>query len=91
MFCHQTLLELISHSKTFNSLLQNSGSAASSVGNDTGLKMDDETRRFTAESEKWLLMLETNASIYGIATASRYPLIVVALSLRVELLLIVMS
>ena len=38
------------------------------------LKMDDETRRFTAESQKRLLMLETNASIYGIATASQYTL-----------------
>ena len=90
MFCLQTLLEFLSH-KALNLLLPNSERVASCVGNDTGLKMDNETRRFTTECGKWPLMLESNAWIYGIATVSRYTLIVVALSLPVKLLLIMMS
>ena len=67
-----------------------SGRAVSSVGNDDGLKIDADTKTFTANYEKRQLMLETNASIYGIATASRYSLIVVACipSLRVELFMV---
>ena len=90
MLCHQTLLQLPPR-KAFHSLLPNSGRSASSVGNNGGLQIDDDTRRFTAESEKWLLMLDINASINGIATASQYSLIVVALSFQAERILSVMS
>ena len=93
MFCHQPLLKHLSYKNKAKPSIRspNSEITASSVGNDTGLKMDDETRRFTAESEKWLLMLESNASTYGIATTSRHTLIVVALSLPVKLLLIMLT
>ena len=63
MFCTKLCLSFlpikIKQNLQFN--LPNSGRTASSVGNDSGLRMDDKTRRFTAESEKRLLMLETNA------------------------------
>ena len=49
MFCHQLCLSFLPIKIKQNlQFMPNSGRAASSVGNDIGLKMDDETRRFRA-------------------------------------------